>query len=188
MLSDGRTRSLQLLRQFYTLAVMFRVPHSRTSPAVPADGGATESEAIVRAVRGAERQQLPHLRFLALQVRPCCLLPAYFLLAAYALLPCCLLLAAICYLLLATCCWLPCCLPEGQLGPLTRKNLLLHTAAGDDGRAQPCPPLRHFLVGGHVARGDPHLRRADDARHAGAAAAQAADAYLLPQAGRPRLG
>ncbi len=63
----GLGLSLELLHQFYTVAAVFRIPHSSTGPAVTAEGGATESEAIVRALRGAERQELPHLRFLGLQ-------------------------------------------------------------------------------------------------------------------------
>eukprot|EP01044_Picomonas_judraskeda_P017199 COSAG03_NODE_3190_length_2152_cov_2.035558_2_plen_269_part_00 len=59
--------SLELLHQFYTAAAVFRIPHSSSSPAAPAEGGATESEAIVRALRGEQRQELPHLRFLGLQ-------------------------------------------------------------------------------------------------------------------------
>lgn len=63
----GLGLSLEILHQFYTVAAVFRIPHSSTSPAASAEGGATESEAIVRALRGAERQELPHLRFLGLQ-------------------------------------------------------------------------------------------------------------------------
>jgi hypothetical protein len=67
LVSWGLGTSLQLLQQFYTLSVVFRIPHSSSSPAMSAEGGATEAETIVRALRGAERQQLPHLRFLGLQ-------------------------------------------------------------------------------------------------------------------------
>lgn len=63
----GLGSSLELLHLFYTAATAFRIPHSSTNPAASAEGGATESEAIVRAVVGAERQVLPHLRFLGLQ-------------------------------------------------------------------------------------------------------------------------
>ena len=63
----GLASSLELLHQFYTAAAVFRIPHSSSSPAAPAEGGATESEAIVRALRGEQRQELPHLRFLGLQ-------------------------------------------------------------------------------------------------------------------------
>lgn len=62
----GMGSSLELLRQFYTVAAVFRIPHSSTSPA-SAEGGATESEAIVHALRGAENLELPYLRFLGLQ-------------------------------------------------------------------------------------------------------------------------
>jgi hypothetical protein len=41
LVSWGLGTSLQLLQQFYTLSVVFRIPHSSSSPAMSAEGGAT---------------------------------------------------------------------------------------------------------------------------------------------------